>query len=92
MTDRIETRRNLIRAELQRVDGIDPNTGPAGFKHRKMAENPMSFLRVSAQLFYTDIAQGVLELPGALLQTPDRNVNLGFHVYLSFSFGGVKER
>jgi len=86
LTDRIETRRNLIRAELQRVDGIDPNTGPAGFKHRKMAENPMSFLRGSAQLFYTDIAQGVLELPGALLQTPPLTVLVGDCHVSNFGF------
>jgi len=63
-------RRNLIRTELERVDGIDPGIDPTSDKHRKMADNPASFLRGSAQLFYTDIAQGTFELPRALVEAP----------------------
>lgn len=65
-------RRQLIRAELARVDGVDPGAGepssqPAP-KHRKMAASPLRFLRGSAQLYYADLASGALALPAALLE------------------------
>ena len=65
-------RATLLRAELSRVDGADPGeTGTAPIaKHRRMAENPFRFLRGSAQLFYTDLKNGRLELPPALSEGP----------------------
>ena len=58
----------LIRDELSRVDGQVPEAGLA--KHHKMATNPFVFLRGSAQLFYADLASGVLSLPKAMEKLP----------------------
>ena len=53
----------LIADELERVDGVRPGRDAPGRKHRKMASNPFHFYRGSAQLFYTDLKEGVLLLP-----------------------------
>ena len=58
-----ETRSTLIADELERVDGVRPGRDEPGRKHRKMASNPFHFYRGSAQLFYTDLKEGVLRLP-----------------------------
>ncbi len=70
MNDQTANRRDQLRAELDRADGRDPAAHPAFPKHRVMAANPFSFFRGSAPLFYTDIAEGTLVLPPALLQRP----------------------
>lgn len=57
-----------ILAELSRVDGATPGQEAAIGKHRRMAENPFRFLRGAAQLFYSDLAGGALELPCALTE------------------------
>jgi uncharacterized protein (DUF2252 family) len=80
------TRQSLIRAELQRVDGIDPGADPPCAKHRKMALDPLRFLRGSAQLFYRDIAQGTLELPVALVKTPPLTAIMGDCHVSNFGF------
>ncbi len=90
MTDTSDPRRDLLRAELQRVDGADPGAGPAIPKHRKMAANPARFLRGSAPLFYTDIAAGTLPLPRALVEgTPLTAVMGDCHVS---NFGFITEQ
>ncbi|WP_245921308.1 DUF2252 family protein [Bowmanella denitrificans] len=54
-----------IETELVRVDG---KLGVG--KHRKMIANPYVFMRGAAQLFYADLASGLLNLPQALLSVP----------------------
>jgi uncharacterized protein (DUF2252 family) len=80
-----ELRTNLIRAELRRVDGIDPAAAPSG-KHWKMSANPARFLRGSSQLFYTDIVQGTLELPRPLLEKPPLTTIMGDCHVSNFGF------
>ncbi len=63
-----EQRASLIADELERVDGVRPGRDPPGRKHRKMASNPFHFFRGSAQLFYTDLKQGVLVLPKGITE------------------------
>lgn len=65
-----ETRLPLIAAELARIDGTDPRHGPPVEKHRKMARAPLQFLRGAAQLYYADLASGVLRLPAAFDHVP----------------------
>lgn len=64
----MNSRAELITRELERVDGQPLSAGIG--KHRKMASSPFVFYRGSAQLFYADIASGVLKLPQALNQLP----------------------
>ncbi|WP_295541461.1 DUF2252 family protein [uncultured Thiohalocapsa sp.] len=74
-------RRDLIRAELLRVDGVDPGAGVPTPKHRKMAASPLRFLRGSAQLYYADLAGGALQLPPPLLtQVPATTVMGDCHI------------
>ncbi|MCK7616074.1 DUF2252 family protein [Roseibium sediminicola] len=63
-------RQALISAELERVDGVAPHARPVLDKHAKMALSPFQFLRGSAQIFYADLASGVLQLPEAFLSAP----------------------
>lgn len=58
----------LLQKELHRVDGVNPAERAA--KHVKMAGNPFLFFRGSAQLFYADLASGLLQLPKALSTVP----------------------
>lgn len=58
----------FIERELTRVDGHSPARQLP--KHLKMAANPFVFLRGSAQLFYADLASGVIQLPQGLDQLP----------------------
>lgn len=64
----MNNRAQLIADELERVDG-QPLSAKIG-KHQKMAISPFVFYRGSAQIFYADIASGVLNLPTALNQLP----------------------
>jgi uncharacterized protein (DUF2252 family) len=86
MTRSFSSRRDLIRAELERVDGIDPAIGSGCAKHRKMAANPARFLRGSAQLFYTDIAQGAIDLPQDLVEEPPLTTVMGDCHVSNFGF------
>jgi uncharacterized protein (DUF2252 family) len=86
MTHSSSARPDLIRTELERVDGIDPGIDPTSGKHRKMAKNPARFLRGSAQLFYTDIAQGTFELPRALVKDPPFTAVMGDCHVSNFGF------
>ncbi len=52
-----------LASEMQFVDGIDPFQGVAVEKHQKMAISPFHFFRGSAQIFYGDLASGILNLP-----------------------------
>ena len=61
-------RAQVLSAELTRVDKVDPTAGSA--KHRKMALSPYLFFRGSAQLFYTDIHNRLINLPQPLLDIP----------------------
>jgi len=79
-------RKAQILAELCRIDGATPGQDTAIGKHRRMAENPFRFLRGAAQLFYSDLAGGVLQLPGALTEAVplttvmgDCHIGSGFH-------------
>lgn len=60
------TREKQIQLALQRADGFCPDTQNPCEKHLKMAANPFRFFRGSANLFYDDIASGVMALPEAL--------------------------
>ncbi|MCQ0988554.1 DUF2252 family protein [Jiella marina] len=63
MTQSTHDRTELIASELERIDGARPGRDAPGRKHRKMEGNPFHFFRGSAQLFYTDLHDGVLTLP-----------------------------
>lgn len=89
MSDHIDPRRDLVRAELARVDGVDPLQGPPNSKHVKMLTNPLRFLRGSAQLYYADLRSGVLCLPESLIeQVPITSVMGDCHVS---NFGFITE-
>lgn len=66
--DKDQARATLIADELERVDGTRPGRDEPGRKHRKMASNPFHFYRGSAQLFYTDLKEGVLCLPKGITE------------------------
>jgi uncharacterized protein (DUF2252 family) len=77
----------LIRAELLRVDGVDPGADSVPIvKHRRMAENPFRFLRGSAQLFYTDLSQGRFALPPELTEGPPLTTVIGDCHLSNFGF------
>lgn len=59
----------FLASEMQFIDGIDPFQGIAVEKHQKMAMSPFHFFRGSAQIFYGDLAAGVLTAPTDLIQT-----------------------
>lgn len=63
-------RQALISAELERVDGVAPQARPVLDKHAKMTLSPFQFLRGSAQIFYADLATGVLRLPELFWTAP----------------------
>jgi uncharacterized protein (DUF2252 family) len=79
-------RAGLIRSELERVDHVDPVANPRSPKHLKMAASPVRFLRGSAQLFYTDIAHGVLVLPRSLVEEPPLTAVMGDCHISNFGF------
>jgi uncharacterized protein (DUF2252 family) len=56
----------VISTLLERVDLIKPDSKTPCRKHKTMASNPFRFFRGSAQIFYHDIAEGVLKLPKQL--------------------------
>ncbi|MAU98834.1 MAG: hypothetical protein CMP81_23620 [Fulvimarina sp.] len=68
MTQSGPSRTNLIADELERVDGRRPGRDAPERKHRKMASNPFHFYRGSAQIFYTDLKDGLLCLPEGMTQ------------------------
>ncbi|MCE7027386.1 DUF2252 family protein [Jiella avicenniae] len=68
MEHRDERRAQLIADELERVDGVRPGRDEPGRKHRKMASSPFHFYRGSAQIFYTDLKEGVLLLPAGITE------------------------
>ena len=79
-------RRAQILAELSRLDGATPGQETTIGKHRRMAENPFRFLRGSAQLFYFDLAGGVLQLPGALTEAVPLTTVMGDCHISNFGF------
>lgn len=86
MTHDNDFRSHLIRTELRRVDHRDPAVDVACAKHRTMAESPARFLRGSAQLYYTDIAQGTLALPRPLVEVPPHTTLMGDCHVSNFGF------
>lgn len=68
MTSSDLARLATIQGQVKRIDGREPD--PLLSKHAKMATSPFLFFRGSAQLFYADIASGMLSLPDALLNAP----------------------
>lgn len=85
MTESV-ARFELIEQELNRVDGYAPSQGHP--KHLKMANNPFVFLRGSAQLFYADLASGVIKLPPSLYKLPLTTIMGDCH---SANFGFLSE-
>ena len=61
-------RQLTLKTEIERVDGRIGTFSVQ--KHRKMAASPFVFFRGSSQLFYADLASGVISLPASLLQLP----------------------
>lgn len=70
LSDTNPKRIEIIRKELERVDGQSPNSAAPIGKHLKMARSPLQFYRGSAQLFFADLANGDLELPIEFLEPP----------------------
>ena len=61
-------RKDFIVSHIQKVDGSRAKSGFA--KHQKMLRSPFVFYRGSAQLFYADIAENVLNVPKAFNDLP----------------------
>ncbi|XOV79822.1 MAG: DUF2252 family protein [Aestuariibacter sp.] len=59
-------RAKIIQQVLQSTDKTPPNKHKPLQKHLKMAANPFRFFRGTANLFYDDVATGVLPLPRTL--------------------------
>lgn len=68
MTSSERARLATIQTQIKRIDGRKAD--PLLSKHAKMATSPFLFFRGSAQLFYADIASGILPIPDALTQVP----------------------
>lgn len=79
-------RETLLASEIERVDGVAPAQGIE--KHKKMASSPFVFFRGSAQLFYADLAKGVIKLPDPLLKLPLTNIMGDCH---TANFGFITE-
>ena len=75
-----------IADELERVDGSRPGRDDPDRKHRKMAENPFRFFRGAAQLFYADLAHGVLNLPGPFIENARLTAIIGDCHMANFGF------
>lgn len=78
MKNMMEKRPQILCSELSRIDGCQPGSGEP--KHHKMAISPFVFLRGAAQLFYRDLASGVLPLPDPSLALPFTTVMGDCHV------------
>lgn len=76
----------LLAREMALTDGVKPGSGLA--KHRKMTLSPFVFFRGSAQLFYVDLANGLIEIPRPLLQLPLTTIMGDCH---SSNFGFLTE-
>lgn len=63
---------------LEQIDGVKPSKSVD--KHVKMATDPFLFFRGSSQLFYHDLAHGVLLLPDAFSQVPNTSIMGDCHV------------
>ncbi len=59
-------RQQRLLNEIARVDRKSPTIRKKLDKHVKMAANPYRFYRGTAQLFYSDIAEGTLQIPSAV--------------------------
>jgi len=69
MSERMD-RHDLLTKELGRIDSKAPEKTAPLDKHLKMARSPFQFLRGAAQIFYADLASGVLPMPAPLLSAP----------------------
>ncbi|WP_273860116.1 DUF2252 family protein [Photobacterium sp. GSS17] len=80
-------RQTVLKRQLQLIDGqsSDPSA-PSLHKHRKMALSPFQFFRGSAQLFYADLASGVLTLPSLLAAKPGMTTIMGDCHLANFGF------
>lgn len=83
MTD--QEREDLIRRELAAVDGREPSAQSPLSKHVRMARSPFRFFRGSAQLFYADLASGLLKVPEPLLAAPLTRIQGDCH-FSNFGF------
>ncbi|MDD1449873.1 DUF2252 family protein [Sphingomonas sp. H160509] len=84
MNDADRTRQ--IVDELARVDGDRPGAKSPSVKHALMAQNPFRFLRGSAQLFYHDLANGLVTLPLPFVNTARQTTVLGDCHMANFGF------
>jgi uncharacterized protein (DUF2252 family) len=60
-----QERLSLICEEMSRVDGRTPSHLCSSEKHEKMAASPFRFFRGAAQIYYADLASGLLAPPRA---------------------------
>lgn len=90
MTGSATDRATLIADELERVDRVRPGAGDTTRKHRKMAANPFRFFRGAAQLFYGDLARGVMRIPDPFVGTVRLTAIIG-DCHLA-NFGFVSEK
>ncbi len=83
-----ETRRaELIASEIHRIDDIRPDGSKKTIgKHRKMTKNPFRFFRGAVQLFYHDLATGVLALPTPFADMPRATAIMGDCHLANFGF------
>ncbi|MCB8840052.1 DUF2252 family protein [Aurantimonas sp. VKM B-3413] len=86
MTQIDKDRADRIAHELHRVDGARPGVGEPDRKHAKMAADPFHFFRGSAQLFYADLKEGTLSLPGPLVETVTPTAVIGDCHMANFGF------
>ncbi|WP_120510524.1 DUF2252 family protein [Photobacterium salinisoli] len=80
------TRREFLCQQICLIDGVAPNAAMALNKHQKMAWSPFQFFRGTAQLFYADLAQGMLVLPDLLLAKPGQTFIMGDCHLTNFGF------
>jgi uncharacterized protein (DUF2252 family) len=64
----MKNRLTFLSKEMSRIDGVVPSACSA--KHQKMCISPFVFYRGSAQLFYADLASGLLVLPSSFSDLP----------------------
>ncbi|QUJ66403.1 DUF2252 family protein [Photobacterium sp. GJ3] len=80
------SRPDFLCDQLRLIDGTVPSTQHPLNKHTKMTWSPFQFFRGSAQIFYADLAAGVLKLPALLLAKPGQTFIMGDCHLSNFGF------
>ncbi|GAB6260194.1 DUF2252 family protein [Photobacterium sp. R1] len=80
------SRQSILSTQLSLTDGVAPSPVKTLDKHIKMTLNPYQFYRGSAQLFYADLATGILTLPDMLLASPGKTIIMGDCHLANFGF------